>query len=1282
MFFNGKTNSGTERVISRSRRFRIVSTGAFCALAILTLLAVFPIAKHKEDAEATTVPATTSLSIISSKDTASVDITPTSKDGTFAISAAADQAEFSVTTDNLTGYSVTLLGSDTSGQLVNNITGDTLDTITSNTTESDFRTGSASTYANKWGYRLNVNNTTTTDFMAAPTSSTAKTIYSTNAPNTTGTSDNFTLALGARVDYEKQTGTYTNTFVLTAVGNPISYQIDYIDNYDGTATVLEQDAQSNITASEFIISATNPTRSGAIFKGWCYGTIDHTTNPSTCTGTTYQSGDTFTFTSIPSTGTATANLYAIWEMGDTMQSFTPELCRTRASSGDYTLRDSRDGNEYTVRWINGNCWMTQNLRTTGTISADQSNFSGPDFDVSAYSIVSTDSSYTGHCDSTNGYNYACAKDSGDNNVGVYYNFYAASAGTISTNSNTIDATQDICPAGWKLPSYSEMTAMTSTSGATTNFNAAVTGYYIDGEKRQNVGVWWTSTSSSAQNRYQTQYDGSSFVNSTAGYRSRNGFSIRCIMRQTMQKFSSQDAGAMAVNETKTLEDERDGQIYTVKKFSDGNVWMIRNLAIGCNGTGSTYGSGYAAKTLTSADSNVSTDYTTSTVTVAGKTNSYDDDYITCNSTYGAYYNYAAASAKTITGSSNTNEAEYSICPKGWRLPNSTEVINAVDYGTQFSPIQGGRYYNGTLGTSYGIWWSSTNSASQDYGRYLLMYNGTNMFYDPNNNDGRGDGIHVRCIKDDSDLPVMQNISQSELDSLMPNTGDTAMLKDNRDGGKYKVSKLADGNIWMLDNLALDLTDSSVQANLTESTTNASTASLTNLKNNVSSSWADAYNLPKINTASKNTTTTNYGAGNGKVGIYYNFCAASAGSYCYASGAGTGDASEDVCPSGWRMPTSGATGEYQKLYEAYGSNHSTYKAALSTPLSGYIVGGTTQYQNTYAVFWSSTRYTDGNYMHDLGVNASGVTPQNYGYRYYGFSVRCIKDDNRTVDDITYMQQINPQIVTNTATEVTYTLKDARDNKDYTVAKLLDGQLWMTSDLNLAGGTTLNASTSDVPTDNYYTLPASNTSISTTDFYDYTKDYVYNSGNETTDQADCYADHPCNSYYSWRVATAGGKDASGTVVTSDGYNAAYSMCPRGWRLPTSTTSNDNPRTNSNWKTGDYYRLITSYGVDLESSYSAYSDNNVTASNFDNNAGPGTIPNFLRPGYYYASNGLRSGGSDSNYWSSTNQGFHDAGGNYSYLGAYYLNFKKRSDGSYSVNSALVQSYANGFPVRCMAR
>ena len=113
-------------------------------------------------------------------------------------------------------------------------------------------------------------------------------------------------------------------------------------------------------------------------------------------------------------------------------------------------------------------------------------------------------------------------------------------------------------------------------------------------------------------------------------------------------------------------------------------------------------------------------------------------------------------------------------------------------------------------------------------------------------------------------------------------------------------------------------------------------------------------------------------------------------------------------------------------------------------------------------------------------------------------------------VTYMQDMSPSLCTSTPT----TVIDKRDNKEYTVTRLADGQCWMTSDLNLAGGTTLNADTSDVPTDNYYALPAS----SATGFSSDTVPYVYNTGNETTNQADCTSTQPCNSYYSWLAATA--------------------------------------------------------------------------------------------------------------------------------------------------------------------
>ena len=49
---------------------------------------------------------------------------------------------------------------------------------------------------------------------------------------------------------------------------------------------------------------------------------------------------------------------------------------------------------------------------------------------------------------------------------------------------------------------------------------------------------------------------------------------------------------------------------------------------------------------------------------------------------------------------------------------------------------------------------------------------------------------------------------------------------------------------------------------------------------------------------------------------------------------------------------------------------------------------------------------------------------------------------TLADVTYMQDVTSDIVANTAEEMTFTLKDKRDEQEYTVAKLKDGKLWMT------------------------------------------------------------------------------------------------------------------------------------------------------------------------------------------------------------------------------------------------
>ena len=262
--------------------------------------------------------------------------------------------------------------------------------------------------------------------------------------------------------------------------------------------------------------------------------------------------------------------------------------------------------------------------------------------------------------------------------------------------------------------------------------------------------------------------------------------------------------------------------------------------------------------------------------------------------------------------------------------------------------------------------------------------------------------------------IMQEQTASNLAILMPNTGDTVTLTDKRDNKEYLVGKIADGEYWMLDNLALDPT--AVSLATLQGNTNASDTELGYLKNGggtTSDQYATAgvanwtssysYSAPLVNTSYTNTTVTSYGPGSGKIGVYYNYCAASAGSYCYgngtSSGTSSGNATSDICPSGWRMP-SGYNGESSALISAYNLTYdedwggyldngsaSGLKYNLSTPLSGYFYNGSADDQGSGGYFWSSTWLSIGG-MYYLGVNDEGVSDVHYLNRLLGSPVRCI------------------------------------------------------------------------------------------------------------------------------------------------------------------------------------------------------------------------------------------------------------------------------------------------------
>ncbi len=285
----------------------------------------------------------------------------------------------------------------------------------------------------------------------------------------------------------------------------------------------------------------------------------------------------------------------------------------------------------------------------------------------------------------------------------------------------------------------------------------------------------------------------------------------------------------------------------------------------------------------------------------------------------------------------------------------------------------------------------------------------------------------------SDINEMQSMTTKICEGSA--IGDTKQLKDTRDGKYYWVSKLADGKCWMTQNLDLDLSTATTLYN-------------TNTDLNSKLSWT-----PGFSTASQSTTSTvdpdsqtetrswslgNYiitnpnlssdcgyrknsasqcssqftpydtpASANGDVdahyilGNHYQWNAATAGS----GGADTisGQATDSICPYGWRLPESNSTaiGSFGGLINA-GTIGTDVTKLTSSPY--YFVRGGGVWQDyvlfgragDFGLYWSSTpsRYGYTDYAHYLYfrstdyVAASDSNNNGNNTRNVGFSVRCI------------------------------------------------------------------------------------------------------------------------------------------------------------------------------------------------------------------------------------------------------------------------------------------------------
>ena len=238
------------------------------------------------------------------------------------------------------------------------------------------------------------------------------------------------------------------------------------------------------------------------------------------------------------------------------------------------------------------------------------------------------------------------------------------------------------------------------------------------------------------------------------------------------------------------------------------------------------------------------------------------------------------------------------------------------------------------------------------------------------------------------------------------------LRDSRDGNYYLVSKLADGNCWMSQNLALDLTaNTPIIASNNDSTTMSVTPNSTTQTTPGLIAWANddnwrSYHPPVSESyyrAGYTMSSTPSGSGVAydweKAGNYYNW---------YAATAGTGtksltetEAESSICPKGWRLPPNTGTKSYVNLISTtYNVSSSTDGSSrLRTDPLNFILGGfyDVSYNSMraqggkdgYDMYWSSTSTSSwADYAHILFYSKATVSPNNYNSKMSGFSVRCV------------------------------------------------------------------------------------------------------------------------------------------------------------------------------------------------------------------------------------------------------------------------------------------------------
>lgn len=426
-------------------------------------------------------------------------IMPTSSGATTTATAS-----LNITTTNTAGYDLYLYSSDGDNSLRPKVS--SLANISSiNAIAGDVGLTLSSLEPNTWGYNLGAEAPTEATIYSSIPTDNSMPIQTKDTTATAQADDTYTLSFGAKVDTTIPSGTYSDTITIAVVASPLVFGVQFNGNGAdaGNMDLFGMGCPGHATQ----LPANTFTRDGYVFTGW-------NTAPDG-SGVSYSDRGTYVVPYEPSEYLIT--LYAQWERAYYIQDFTNSQCQSLASDANFTVIDKRDGSDYTVRYINGACWMTQNLRLS----------SGRTLTLTDSNVTRNWSFPTGNLTSGNSFTEARSTINSNTSYGGCYNYCAASAGTVCSSSSAQNATQDICPKGWRLPTNSEQSGITGTSYISA-FSPVLSGYYYNGSLYDtgSSGRWWSAAAHDSGGQYVLNYL-SSRLSTDASYK-LYGFSVRCI----------------------------------------------------------------------------------------------------------------------------------------------------------------------------------------------------------------------------------------------------------------------------------------------------------------------------------------------------------------------------------------------------------------------------------------------------------------------------------------------------------------------------------------------------------------------------------------------------------------------------------------------------------------------------------------------------------------------------------------------------------------------------------